>query len=238
MKSQRSITFAASLSLLAMGFLTACSNTGTSGNTSNPATGNHAPAGNTGTAPAEKAPDTASKNNKYSKPPAMQIDINKSYTAVVKTNKGDFTIELLAKDAPKTVNNFVFLSKDKFYDGIAFHRVIKDFMIQTGDPLGNGTGGPGYQFADELPPKIPYTPGVVAMANAGPNTNGSQFFIGSGEAVKNLNQMPNYTVFGKVTSGMDVVEKIASVPVGPGADGANSAPKEPVFIKSIDIQEK
>jgi cyclophilin family peptidyl-prolyl cis-trans isomerase len=186
----------------------------------------------------EAPPDTSAKNNKYNKPPAMQIDPNKTYIAVVKTNKGDFTIQLFAKDAPKTVNNFVFLARDKFYDGIRFHRVIKDFMIQTGDPLGNGTGGPGYQFADELPPKIPYAPGVVAMANAGPNTNGSQFFIGTGDEVKSLNQTPNYTVFGKVTAGMDVVEKIASVPVGPSPMGENSVPKEAVYIKTVEIQEK
>ncbi|GIM45001.1 hypothetical protein DNHGIG_05500 [Collibacillus ludicampi] len=226
MRRTRLITYALLITLFLVSIMTGC------GSAPGP-TG-----GSTSGSEQTALPDTSSKNNKYSKPPAMQIDPNKSYTAIVKTNKGDFTIQLLAKDAPKTVNNFVFLARDKFYDGIKFHRVIKDFMIQTGDPMGNGTGGPGYQFADELPPKIPYAPGVVAMANAGPNTNGSQFFIGTGDDVKSLNQTPNYTVFGKVVSGMDVVEKIASVPVGPSPIGENSVPKEPVYIKTIEIQEK
>lgn len=187
---------------------------------------------------AQQPAPTASKNNKYKSAPPMTIDPSKQYFATLHTSKGDIKIELYAKDAPKTVNNFVFLAKDKFYDGIRFHRVIKSFMIQTGDPLSTGTGGPGYTFDDELPPKHPYEPGVVAMANAGPNTNGSQFFIGSGDDVRNLAKQPNYTVFGKVIGGMDVVQSIASVPTKLGSDGEMSAPKEEVTIKSVSIEEK
>lgn len=171
---------------------------------------------------------------KWSKPPAMTIDQNKNYTATIKTNYGDIAVQLLARDAPKTVNNFVFLARQGYYNNVKFHRVIKGFMIQTGDPTGTGAGGPGYQFADELPPKYQYEPGIVAMANAGPNTNGSQFFLCTGSQSKNLNSYPNYTVFGKVISGMDVALKIESVPVtGPEP----SSPTVDVHMVSVSIQE-
>lgn len=187
--------------------------------------------------PAQPPGPTGEK--KYDKPPAMQIDPNKQYTAILHTSMGDITIQLFAKDAPKTVNNFVFLAKDKFYDNVKFHRVLKTFMIQTGDPLGNGTGGPGYTFQDELNNGHKYEPGVVAMANAGPNTNGSQFFIGSGPDVTGLDNAPNYTIFGKVIKGMDVVQKIASVKVKPNPTTQEpSLPEQPITIKSIDIEEK
>ena len=138
-------------------------------------------------APSDKKEETAKKPSKqYDKAPEMKIDPNKNYEAVVETNKGSFTIQLFAKDAPKTVNNFVFLANYHFYDGVTLHRIIQSFMIQTGDPKGDGTGGPGYSFEDELMNGHSYDKGVVAMANAGPNTNGSQFFIGSGDDVKNL----------------------------------------------------
>ncbi|MZP42424.1 peptidylprolyl isomerase [Heliobacterium gestii] len=168
----------------------------------------------------------------------MTIDTNKEYVATVNTTKGTFQIKLLAAEAPKTVNNFVFLARDQFYDGVRFHRIIKNFMIQTGDPKGNGTGGPGYRFADELPPALPYAPGVVAMANAGPDTNGSQFFICNGDSARGLNNYPNYTVFGQVTEGMDVVLKISDTPVEWGAGGERSKPVEDVSIESITIEEK
>lgn len=195
-----------------------------------------------------KQTDQAAKSNQsaqatkpaksWSSPPAMQIDETKPYHAIIHTNLGDISIKLFPADAPKTVNNFVFLARNNFYDGLKFHRVIKDFMIQTGDPNGNGTGGPGYHFADELSAKHSYTPGVVAMANAGPNTNGSQFFIGSGQNVTSLNQNPVYTIFGQVDGGMDVVEKIASVRVTKNASGEMSSPLDPVFIKTVEILEK
>ncbi|MGB8956660.1 MAG: peptidylprolyl isomerase [Tumebacillaceae bacterium] len=180
----------------------------------------------------------AKEDGKYTKPPEMKIDKNKEYTATIQTNKGDIKIKLFDNEAPITVNNFVFLARDKFYDNVKFHRVIKEFMIQTGDPLGNGRGGPGYRFQDELPPVKPYAKGIVAMANAGQNTNGSQFFIGSGDQVANLNQQPNYTVFGEVVEGMDTVDKIASVKVEASETGEPSAPVEDVHINTVTIEEK
>jgi cyclophilin family peptidyl-prolyl cis-trans isomerase len=172
---------------------------------------------------------------KWTSPPKMTIDANKTYCAVVQTNKGSITLQLFAKDAPNTVNNFVFLAKQNFYNGIIFHRIIQSFMIQTGDPQGTGVGGPGYQFEDELNGPYQYEPGVVAMANAGPNTNGSQFFICSGEDSKGLNNQPNYSIFAKVASGMETVLKIAATPVKAG--GENSTPAEKVMIENIQIVE-
>jgi cyclophilin family peptidyl-prolyl cis-trans isomerase len=163
-------------------------------------------------------------------PPPMSIDTNKTYTATIKTSMGDITVQLNAKDAPKTVNNFVFLAKQGFYNGTTFHRVIKGFVIQGGDPTGTGTGGPGYQFADE-PVKGTYDVGAVAMANSGPNTNGSQFFICEGDQCKTL--PPKYNLFGKVAEGIDVVHKIGSVPTD-----ANDRPTQTVTITSIEIAEQ
>ncbi len=176
---------------------------------------------------------------KWSKPPAMSIDQAKNYTATIKTNYGDIVIELFPKESPLTVNNFVFLSRQGFYNGVKFHRVVRGFMIQTGDPTGTGSGGPGYQFADELPVQRKYEPGIVAMANAGPNTNGSQFFICSGSTSKNLNSYPNYNIFGKVISGMEVVGKIESVPVAKQRSSNEvSAPTVDVHIDTVTIEEK
>ncbi len=165
----------------------------------------------------------------------MQIDTSKTYFASIDTSLGAFKIQLFANETPKTVNNFIFLAQQRFYDGVMIHRIIKTFMIQTGDPTGTGRGGPGYQFADELPPKHSYDPGIVAMANAGPNTQGSQFFICTGADARSLNNMPNYTQFGQVVDGMDVVQKIAAVPVGPGNPGENSRPTNPPIINKITI---
>jgi peptidyl-prolyl cis-trans isomerase B (cyclophilin B) len=139
----------------------------------------------------------------YAAPPPMSIDTTKKYTATFETSRGKIVCELFATDAPNTVNNFVFLAKENFYDGTVFHRVIPDFMIQGGDPTGTGRGGPGYKFADECkgnPNK--HQVGSLSMANAGPNTNGSQFFI-THIATDWLNG--KHTVFGKVTSGQEVV---------------------------------
>jgi cyclophilin family peptidyl-prolyl cis-trans isomerase len=172
---------------------------------------------------------------KWNSPPEMEIDVSKDYYATVDTTLGTFKIQLFANESPKTVNNFVFLSQQGFYDGVIFHRIIKTFMIQTGDPTGTGTGGPGYKFADELPPKHPYGPGIVAMANSGPNTNGSQFFICTGSDSAGLDSHPNYTQFGNIVEGMDIVQKIAAVPVGPGNMGENSRPVQPPVINKISI---
>jgi len=180
-------------------------------------------------------PTSSGKSKQWSNPPEMQIDTAKTYYATVDTSLGSFKIQLFASESPKTVNNFVFLSQQGFYNGIIFHRVLKTFMIQTGDPTGTGGGGPGYEFADELPPKHSYDPGIVAMANAGANTNGSQFFICTGQDALNLNYYPNYTQFGKVVEGMDTVLKIASVQVGPGNPGETSRPVNPPVINQITI---
>lgn len=172
----------------------------------------------------------------WNTPPVMQIDTKKKYSATFDTNLGVFKAELFASEAPITVNNFVFLARNKFYNNVVFHRVIKNFMIQSGDPTGTGCGGPGYRFADELPAKHPYEPGIVAMANAGPNTNGSQFFVCTGADARYLDRQPNYTQFGKISDGMDVVLKIASVPVV-FANGEMSSPQAPPIINNVSISE-
>ena len=173
----------------------------------------------------------------WNSPPAMQIDLSKRYSALLDTSMGRIKVELFAKEAPKTVNNFVFLAREGFYDGTTFHRIIKDFMIQGGDPLGDGTGGPGYRFEDELPVKHSYEPGMVAMANAGPNTQGSQFFICNGPSARGLDTRPNYTQFGQVVEGMDVVLAISSVEVVPNKWGELSQPRYPVVINRVTITE-
>ena len=146
-------------------------------------------------------------SKQYDNPPAMQIDPAKSYTVNMETNKGTIMIALYPKYAPVTVNNFTFLANDGYYDGVVFHRVISNFMIQGGDPTGTGRGGPGYKFQDEFNgnPLRHDGPGVLSMANAGPGTNGSQFFI-THSAQPHLDN--RHTVFGKVTSGQDVVNAI------------------------------
>ncbi len=171
----------------------------------------------------------------WSSPPAMAIDANKSYSATIHTTVGDMTIELFPKDTPKTVNNFVFLSRQGFYDNVKFHRVVKGFMVQTGDPTGTGTGSPGYRFEDE-PVTRKYDRGIVAMANSGKNTNGSQFFIMHAD----YPLQPNYTIFGRVTDprSLEVLDKIAGVPVTRGPSGENSAPTQDIRMTSVDITEK
>ncbi len=153
------------------------------------------------------ADGSAEKKIDFDGVPPMCIDPAKSYTARVETDAGAFTVALDAKRAPKTVNNFVFLARYHFYDGVPFHRVIPGFVVQGGDAQkGDGTGGPGYKFADELPKAGEYELGSLAMANSGPNTNGSQFFVITGQ--QGVNLPPNYSLFAKVTEGLDVVKKI------------------------------
>lgn len=161
-------------------------------------------------------------------PTEMVIDSKKRYGAILHTSEGDVAILLHTSMVPKTVNNFIYLAKKNFYDNTVFHRVIKDFMIQGGDPINNGTGGPGYRFSDEKF-KGKYIRGAVAMANAGPNTNGSQFFIMQSERPL----VPNYVIFGQVVQGMEVVDSIASAPVK--SEGEGSSPVVPAEIKSIEI---
>ena len=154
------------------------------------------------TAPSEPAP--ALKPMSYSAPPPMTIDTSKQYTATIETGKGNLVLELFASDVPVTVNNFVFLAREGFYDGTTFHRVIPDFMAQGGDPTGTGTGGPGYKFADEFTEHTHVT-GALSMANSGPNTNGSQFFI---TYAPQPHLDGHHSVFGQLIDGMDVLKAI------------------------------
>ena len=169
----------------------------------------------------------------YSSPPPDTIDRAKTYTATVDTSAGAMTLELFASESPLTVNNFVHLAQDGFYEDCQFHRVIKDFMIQGGCPRGDGTGGPGYRFQDE-PVTRKYVKGTLAMANAGPNTNGSQFFIvHATEAAL----PPNYTIFGMLTDGGDVLDTLANSPVTRSRAGEQSQPAERLVINNITIEE-
>jgi cyclophilin family peptidyl-prolyl cis-trans isomerase len=163
----------------------------------------------------------------WNKPPEMSLDLKKKYTATLSTDKGDIGVELFATKTPRTVNNFVFLAREGFYDGTVFHRVIDDFMVQGGDPTGTGTGGPGYRFADEFEPSLKHDkPGVLSMANAGPGTNGSQFFI-THVPTPWLNG--KHSVFGQVISGMDV---LMSIPArDPNNRGAPAVKLNKVTIK-------
>ncbi len=164
----------------------------------------------------------------FTEPPAMTIDPAKKYTAVMDTSCGKITIELDAKNAPKTVNNFVFLAKKDFYDGLTWHRVVSDFVIQGGDPQGTGSGGPGYKFEDELP-QDGYKLGSLAMANSGANTNGSQFFIVTGENGTTLEN--KYSRFGMVTGGLEVAQKMESFAQ------PDQKPSRPLYIFDIEIKE-
>lgn len=171
----------------------------------------------------------------YTEAPQMQIDAAKKYEANIETSKGTIKVNLFSGEAPKTVNNFVFLAREGFYDGLKFHRMVKDFMIQGGDPSGDGTGGPGYRFDDE-PIVRDYTKGILAMANSGPNTNGSQFFIMQGDY--SGGKLPkNYTIFAEVIEGMDVVDAIAATPTEDNGQGEQSKPLEEVKINKITITE-
>ena len=177
-----------------------------------------------------KGESTMSDEKVYSSMPEMIIDKNKSYTAVIQTSMGDLKVEFFSDTAPVTVNNFVSLSNDGYYDNIIFHRVISGFMIQGGDPSGTGHGEygkfPGYTFEDELNNQQPYEKGILAMANAGPNTNGSQFFIMHVDY-----PLPyQYTIFGKVTDGLDVIDTIASVQTAEG-----DKPVEDVVILGVTV---
>ena len=183
-----------------------------------------------GTSPCPKADGSSPKTEKFSAPPQLCIDTSKTYTATMSTDVGTMQIALDAKAAPMTVNNFVFLARYHFFDGLTFHRVIPGFVVQGGDPQGTGAGGPGYTFADELPAAGAYKIGSLAMANSGANTNGSQFFIIVGSEGAQL--PPQYSLFGMVTSGIDVAHKIE-------ADGtAQGTPKVVHKMVSVTITEQ
>ena len=171
---------------------------------------------------------SAPKKQKFDAAPEMGIDPSKRYTATMETSMGTLVIALDPIAAPITVNNFVFLAAQHYYDGVIFHRIIQGFVCQGGDPDGNGRGGPGYKFVDELPKPGKYQIGSLAMANAGPNTNGSQFFLISGPSGVQL--PPAYALFGQVVKGLDIVEMMQNVPTGPG-----DRPKDDVVIRSVAI---
>ncbi|HTV11580.1 MAG TPA: peptidylprolyl isomerase [Acidimicrobiales bacterium] len=176
------------------------------------------------------APDGSSpKTQRFAGPPPMCIDPALRYSAEMVTSKGTLVIGLDPSSAPKTVNNFVFLARYHYYEGIVFHRVIPGFVLQGGDPTGTGSGGPGYRFEDELPKPGRYELGSLAMANAGPNTNGSQFFVISGPSGVRL--PPQYSLFGKVVKGLEVVSAIDAVGTPSGK------PKERVVIESVTVTE-
>jgi peptidylprolyl isomerase len=178
------------------------------------------------------APDGSSpRQTTFDGPFPMCIDPAKSYTAEMVTSMGTLTIALDPVAAPKTVNNFVSLARYHYYDGVTFHRVIQGFVLQGGDPEGTGRGGPGYRFEDELPKPGRYEIGSLAMANAGPNTNGSQFFIISGPSGVGL--PPQYSLFGKVVKGLDIVDQMEKVKTGAG-----DKPIEPMIIESVTITEQ
>ncbi len=173
----------------------------------------------------DEAPDPPPDPETYDGPPEVVIDEALAYTATMQTGCGEIVIALDAENAPSTVNNFAFLAEEGFYDGLTFHRVVPGFVIQGGDPAGDGTGGPGYQFDDELPDDG-YPEGAVAMANAGPNTNGSQFFIVTGDA----SALPNsFSRFGEVTEGIEVARAIE------GLGDATEQPSQPVYIYDVQI---
>ena len=175
------------------------------------------------------ADGSSEKRQRFDGPLPMCIDPTKRYTAEMVTNKGSMTIALDAASAPATVNNFVVLSRYHYYDGVGFHRIIPGFMCQGGDPEGTGRGGPGYRFDDELPAPGRYEIGSIAMANAGPNTNGSQFFIVSGPDGVRL--PPQYSLFGKLVKGLETLQAIE------GTGSRSGAPSEKVTIESVTITE-
>ncbi len=186
------------------------------------------------TASCPPASGTAERTTTFSAAPPLCITPTNTYVATVTTDVGTFEITLDAQKAPNTVNNFVFLARNRYFDGIVFHRVIEGFMAQTGDPTGTGRGGPGYTFADELPAAGGYRIGSVAMANAGADTNGSQFFIVTGESGTSL--PPDYSLFGQVTAGLDVVRAIEADGGDPRGNGV--PPRVTHTITSVVIVER
>jgi len=191
-----------------------------------------------------KAPATAGKPKpQFAGPPPMKIDTKATYRATMVTSCGTIVIELDAKRAPQTVNSFVFLAKQGYFDGQYFHRLDTSIdVIQGGDPSGTGSDGPGYAIPDELSGKMTYTPGTLAMANGGPNTGGSQFFIITGPEGTNLDGNPNYTIFGKIVEGLDVAQKIQALPIvdpqaAANGDLSGQRPEQAVYIDKVTIGE-
>lgn len=221
------LALAAPLALAGCGSDDSGSDSATSGSSSDSSDSSSEAAADVECPPAE---GTEERTTEFASAPPMCLTPGADYTAVITTDAGEVTVDLLEDKAPETVNNFVFLARNHFYDGITFHRVIPGFMIQGGDPQGTGAGGPGYDFDDELPAAGEYEIGSMAMANAGPNTNGSQFFIVTGDAGVAL--PPSYSLFGIVTEGMETVTAIED-------DGsAQGAPSTTHTIESVEIVER
>ena len=188
--------------------------------------------------PAAEASDTPEGGVKqYSAHPGVVIESGKSYSAVVKTNLGDMTFDLLADESPLAVNSFVFLAREGYFDGVIFHRIIPGFMGQSGDPTGTGGGGPGYKYEIETPGR-PYIRGSLAMANAGPGTNGSQFFIVFDNLTDQGRLSPDYSLFGQISDGEPALKALESVPVTAKPSGERSQPLEEVRISTIEIIER
>jgi cyclophilin family peptidyl-prolyl cis-trans isomerase len=193
---------------------------------------------------AKAPPDVGKPKPQFAGPPPMKIDPSKTYTATIQTSCGTITIQLDATTAEQTVNSFVFLAQHQYFDGQYFHRLDTSIdVIQGGDPTGTGSGGPGYSIPDELTGSESYAPGVIAMANAGPNTGGSQFFIITGPKGHLLDGNPNYTIFGKIVSGLDVAQKIQALPIqdpqaAANGDLAGQQPKMAVYIDKVTITVK
>jgi cyclophilin family peptidyl-prolyl cis-trans isomerase len=185
-----------------------------------------------GDTPCPPTDGSAQRTTTFEKPPPLCVAATKTYTADIQTSKGLMVVSLDVRNATQTVNNFVVLARYKYFEGIAFHRIVPGFVIQGGDPMQTGTGGPGYKFADELPKAGSYKVGSLAMANSGANTNGSQFFIVTGDAGASL--PPNYSLFGQVTQGLEVVKAIDEVGIPGTQDGK---PSEVVKITSVTIKE-
>ena len=220
------LALAAPLALAGCGSDDSGSDSATSGSSSDSSGSSSEAAADVECPPAE---GTEERTTEFASAPPMCLTPGADYTAVITTDAGEVTVDLLEDKAPETVNNFVFLARNHFYDGITFHRVIPGFMIQGGDPQGTGAGGPGYDFDDELPAAGEYEIGSMAMANAGPDTNGSQFFIVTGDSGVSL--PPSYSLFGIVTEGMETVTAIED-------DGsAQGAPSTTHTIESVQIIE-
>lgn len=234
MPTPRLLALAASLTL-ALAAAGCGDDSASSSSATAPAPGTTPTAASTGTGGdatcAATPPASSGARPTFDAPPPMSIEATATYTATMRTSCGTITIALDAKAAPNTVNSFVFLARNKFFDGLTFHRIIQGFVIQGGDPEGNGRGGPGYEFADELPATA-YRIGDLAMANAGPNTNGSQFFIITGDQGAALDRA--YSRFGRVTAGMDAVQRIEALADPASADGV---PVQPVYIETVTVAE-
>jgi cyclophilin family peptidyl-prolyl cis-trans isomerase len=188
---------------------------------------------------AEAPPQAGKPKPQFAGPPPMKIDPKATYTATVETSCGTIVIELDAKRAPTTVNSFVFLAKEGYFDGQYVHRLDTSIdVVQGGDPTGTGSGGPGYAIPDELKGDESYTPGTLAMANAGANTGGSQFFLITGPAGTNLDGNPNYTIFGKVIEGLDVAKRIQSLPIVDASSGdiSGQRPVQAIYLESVTIR--